>query len=248
MPDHVVRAADQIELVDMSPQALRRRMAHGNIYTAEKVDAALSNYFREGNLTALRELALLWLADRVDEGLDRYRDQHDIQGTWATRERIVVAVTGGPESSTLMRRAARIATPPRPGASGWRSTSPATTASAGSPPTSSRPCAPRPRSSAAPSTPIVGDDASEAILEFAKAENATQVIDRRQPARPGLHGATTRDRRAVVIAASGDIDVHIVTHDYVAPAQPARDQSGQQARRTPTRLSASCSRCSRPRS
>ena len=69
MPDEVVRRADQIELVDMSPEALRRRMAHGNIYKAEKVDAALSNYFRVGNLSALRELALLWLADRVDEGL-----------------------------------------------------------------------------------------------------------------------------------------------------------------------------------
>src|SRR6476660_5135963 len=110
VPDHVVRSADQIELVDMSPQSLRRRMAHGNVYAADKIDAALSRYFREGNLTALRELALLRLADRVDEGLERYRDQHEIEATWATRERIVVPVTGGPESSTLMRRAARIAT------------------------------------------------------------------------------------------------------------------------------------------
>ena len=70
VPDHVVRAAEAVELVDMSPQALRRRMAHGNIYAADKVDTALSHYFREGNLAALRELALLWLADRVDEGLD----------------------------------------------------------------------------------------------------------------------------------------------------------------------------------
>ena len=91
VPDAVVRGADQIELVDMSPQSLRRRMAHGNVYGADKVDAALSNYFREGNLTALRELALLWLADRVDEGPDRDRDQHDIKGTWATRERIGAA-------------------------------------------------------------------------------------------------------------------------------------------------------------
>ena len=67
VPDEVVRRADQIELVDMSPQALRRRMAHGNIYQPDKVDAALSNYFRPGNLTALRELALLWVADRVDD-------------------------------------------------------------------------------------------------------------------------------------------------------------------------------------
>lgn len=108
VPDPVVRSADQIELVDMSPQSLRRRMAHGNIYAPDKVDAALSQYFREGNLTALRELALLWLADRVEEGLERYRTQHDIDSTWATRERIVVPVSGGPESTTLMRRAARI--------------------------------------------------------------------------------------------------------------------------------------------
>ena len=60
----------------MTPEALRRRMAHGNIYAADKVDAALGNYFRVGNLTALRELALLWLADKVDEQLDRYRAEH----------------------------------------------------------------------------------------------------------------------------------------------------------------------------
>src|SRR5262245_46470823 len=70
VPDAVVRAAEQLELVDMTPEALRRRMAHGNIYAAEKVDAALGNYFRIGNLGALRELALLWVADRVDESLE----------------------------------------------------------------------------------------------------------------------------------------------------------------------------------
>src|SRR6266487_1394974 len=73
VPDAIVRAADQVELVDMTPEALRRRMAHGNIYAPEKIDAALTNYFRSGNLAALRELALLWLADKVDEGLQRYR-------------------------------------------------------------------------------------------------------------------------------------------------------------------------------
>src|SRR5215469_3909275 len=109
VPDAVVRAADQVELVDMTPEALRRRMAHGNIYKADKVDAALSNYFRPGNLTALRELALLWLADSVEEGLQRYREQHGIAATWETRERVVVALTGGPEGETLIRRAARIA-------------------------------------------------------------------------------------------------------------------------------------------
>ncbi|MGN6171461.1 MAG: universal stress protein, partial [Streptosporangiaceae bacterium] len=109
IPDAVVRAADQVELVDMTPEALRRRMAHGNIYPPEKIDAALTNYFRAGNLTALRELALLWLADKVDEGLQRYRAEHHIRVTWEARERVVVALTGGPEGETLIRRAARIA-------------------------------------------------------------------------------------------------------------------------------------------
>ena len=120
VPDAVVRAADQIELVDMSPEALRRRMAHGNVYAAGKVDAALANYFRVGNLTALRELALLWLADRVDEGLQRYRALHDIDETWEARERVVVALTGGPEGATPDpagrpdRRAGRQRRPARP--------------------------------------------------------------------------------------------------------------------------------------
>ena len=104
VPDAVVRRADQIELVDMSPEALRRRLAHGNVYPAERVDAALGNYFRVGNLTALRELALLWLADRVDEGLQRYKAEHHIDHVWEARERVVVALTGGPEGETLIRR------------------------------------------------------------------------------------------------------------------------------------------------
>ena len=109
VPDDVVRTADNIQLVDMSPEALRRRMAHGNIYKPENVDASLTSYFRVGNLTALRELALLWLADRVDDALDDYRRAHQIQETWPAKERIVVAVTGGAESETLIRRGARLA-------------------------------------------------------------------------------------------------------------------------------------------
>src|SRR5690349_2313280 len=105
VPDSFVRQASQLELVDIAPEALRRRLAHGNVYAPEKVDAALSNYFRSGNLTALRELALLWVADRVDDALQHYRQQHDISGTWEARERVVVALSGGPEGEHLIRRA-----------------------------------------------------------------------------------------------------------------------------------------------
>ena len=109
VPDAVVRRADQIELVDMSPEALQRRMAHGNIYAPEKVDAALGNYFRIGNLGALRELALLWVADRVEDSLQAYMGQHGIAGPWETRERVMVALTGAPGNDHVIRRAARMA-------------------------------------------------------------------------------------------------------------------------------------------
>src|SRR2546423_7976215 len=109
VPDAVVRAADQIELVDMTPEALRRRLAHGNIYDPETIDVALANYFRVGNLAALRELALLWVADRVDETLQEYRAVHGIRRPWETRERVMVALTGAPGGEALIRRAARMA-------------------------------------------------------------------------------------------------------------------------------------------
>lgn len=109
VPDGFVRGADQVELVDMTPEALRRRLAHGNIFPAEHVDAALANFFRVGNLSALRELALSWLADRVEESLDTYLDRHGVAGTWETRERIVVGITGVPGGEAVIRRAARLA-------------------------------------------------------------------------------------------------------------------------------------------
>ena len=109
IPDAIVRSADQVHLVDQTPEALRRRMAHGNIYAAERADAALANYFRLGNLSALRELALMWVADQVDEGLQSYRERHGIVGGWETRERVVVAITGAPSGDQVIRRAARIA-------------------------------------------------------------------------------------------------------------------------------------------
>ena len=109
IPDSIVRSATQIEVVDLTPQSLRDRLAEGQVYPASRIDAALSNYFRLGNLTALRELTLLWLADEVDSSLQRYRAEHGIEEKWEARERVVVALTGGPEGETLLRRGARVA-------------------------------------------------------------------------------------------------------------------------------------------
>jgi two-component system, OmpR family, sensor histidine kinase KdpD len=109
IPDEVVRRADELQLVDLTPLALRNRLARGDVYPPERIDTALANYFRPGNLSALRELALAWLADRVDEGLADYRRRHGIEQPWETRERILVALTGSSDGERLVRRAARIA-------------------------------------------------------------------------------------------------------------------------------------------
>src|SRR5690349_13091901 len=214
IPDAVVRAADQVELVDMTPEALRRRMAHGNIYPAEKVDAALNNYFRAGNLGALRELALLWLADKVDEGLQQYREALGIHETWEARERVVVALTGGSEGETLIRRAARIAARSVGGdllavyvtrSDGLTGADPAALAA-------QRHLV---ESLGGSYHQVVGDNVPEALLTFARAENATQLVlgaSRRGwlvslLTGPGVSLRTIRD--------SGDIDVHIVTHSQM---------------------------------
>jgi two-component system sensor histidine kinase KdpD len=214
VPDSVVRAAEQVELVDMTPEALRRRMAHGNIYTPDKVDAALSNYFRPGNLTALRELALLWLADSVDEGLQRYREQHGIARTWETRERVVVALTGGPEGEALIRRAARIAAR----ATGGELL--AVHIARGDGLAGSSVAALDQQRLLVDSLggsyhSIIGDNIPEAVLEFARANNATQIVigaSRRNPAVAALTGPGTG---MTITRLSGPIDVHVVSHDYV---------------------------------
>jgi two-component system sensor histidine kinase KdpD len=109
VPDWVVRKADQVELADSSPEQLRRRMLHGNIYPKEKVSQALTHFFRTDNLIALRELALRWVADESNEELLEHLRRHQSQVLWETSERIMAAVTAEPGADVLLRRAARIA-------------------------------------------------------------------------------------------------------------------------------------------
>ena len=212
VPDSVVRAADQIELQDMAAEALQRRLAHGNVYAPEKVDAALSNYFRAGNLNALRELALLWTADRVDDALQLYREKHDITGTWEARERVVVALTGGPEGETLVRRAARIAAR----ASGGDLLAVHVARSDGLSGASQGALAAQRllvESLGGTYHQVLGDDVPHALLAFARAENATQLVlgQSRRPTWARLFSPGTASH---TVGESGDIDVHIVRHDH----------------------------------
>ena len=211
VPDSVVRDADQIQLVDLSPEALRRRLAHGNVYRAEQIDASLTQYFRVGNLTALRELALLWLADRVDDALAVYRRDHRIEQPWPARERVVVAVTGGAEVDTLVRRGARIAQ-----------------RSAGSELLAVHVLATDGLPSAPPATiaaqrrlveslggtfhTVVGEDVATAVVDFARGVNATMIVVG-VSRRSRLREAFSESHGTEIARLAGVIDVHLVTHE-----------------------------------
>lgn len=216
VPDEVVRTADQIQLVDMSPDALRRRMAHGNIYRSENIDASLTSYFRVGNLTALRELALLWLADRVDDALGDYRSAHGIAHPWPTKERIVVAVTGGAESETLLRRGARLAQ--RSAGSELIAVHVIATDGLASPDDRRLGRVQQLVEALGGSLhSVVGEDVPAAVVDFASGANATMIVVgvSRHGRLRRLFAGTTGDRVAQL---AGAVDVHLVTHEASARA------------------------------
>jgi two-component system, OmpR family, sensor histidine kinase KdpD len=226
IPDSVVRQAEQVEMVDMTPEAIRRRLAHGNIYPAERVDASLANYFRPGNLAALREIALLWVADRVEENLQQYLEAHGIESTWETRERVVVALTGAPGAETLIRRAARMARRTKGDLIGVHV----------------RPAdglASRVSDSLASHRELLedlggayheagGDDVGAALVQFARSERATQLVvgaSRRRRWAELFHGSVI----SRVLRSADTIDVHVIAtetpdpdHEVASPIRVVR--------------------------
>jgi len=207
VPDHVVRRADQLELVDMTSEAIRRRMAHGNIYPPERIDAALANYFRPGNLDALRELALLWVADRVEESLQGYLESHAIDHSWETRERVVVAITGIPGGEVLIRRAARMA-----GRVGGDFVGVHIAVDDGLTLDNSDSLASQRRlveELGGKVYEVVGHDTAESLAAFARREKATQLVlgaTRRSRRHELLHGSFV----ARVTRLAGDVDIHVI--------------------------------------
>jgi two-component system sensor histidine kinase KdpD len=109
VPDWVLEHASEIVMVDLTPEALQNRMKRGDIYHTGKVDQALKNFFRRGNLIALRELALRQVAEQVDRSLETYLEKKDIQELWPVRERIAVCFSSNPRAQYLIARAARMA-------------------------------------------------------------------------------------------------------------------------------------------
>jgi two-component system sensor histidine kinase KdpD len=230
VPDGVVRSADQIELIDMAPEALQRRLAHGNVYPPERVDAALGNYFRTGNLTALRELALLWLADRVDEELHDYRERHGIAGPWETKERVVVSLTGAPGGAVLVRRAARMAMRTKAELVGVHvKAEDALTGSASEGLIKNRALLDE---LGGRYVEVVGAAVAPTLVQVARAESATQLV----------LGATHRSRltefvrgsvvNSVIRASGGSLDIHVIATDEPGPES---DGPGRTTAATPRR-------------
>jgi len=109
VPDSILEAADEIELVDISPDELLQRLSDGKVYTADKTQDAVNNFFRKGNLSALRELALRLTADRVDKQVRHYMLENKITGPWKSTQRILIGISASPGSIDLVRWARRIA-------------------------------------------------------------------------------------------------------------------------------------------
>ncbi|UUL77336.1 DUF4118 domain-containing protein [Pseudarthrobacter sp. Fe7] len=232
IPDSVVRRADHLELVDIAPELLRQRVADGKVFPPDRIDAALANEFRLGNLIALREIALIWLADRVDEGLASYRKSQGITATWPARERVVVGLNGGPEGELLLRRASRILSRVNGGdllavnvrrAEG-RSAAPAQVLEAQ-----------RQLVTDLGGTfhTVSGEDAADSLLEFARSVNATQIVIGASPGRlwNGILGIGVG---AKVVRGSGDIDVHIVSHPQRRRSLPTPAPAALSRARTTT--------------
>jgi len=217
VPDWVLRKADQIELVDSSPEQLRRRMLHGNIYPEERVPEALTHYFRTDKLTALRELALRFLADETEEQLLEYLQGQRKDSVWDTHERILVAVTTAPGTEAIVRRASRMASRIKAdlqvvnvSTSRGRDRAPddqlvalqQLSADVG-----------------AVWNQVRGDDPAEALFDFARRRHVTQIVvgsSGRSRWQEMLGGGSTV-RKISRLAASAAIDVHIIARREADP-------------------------------
>ena len=210
VPDWVVRRADQIELIDSSPEQLRRRMLHGNIYPAEQVPQALAHFFRAGNLAVLRQLALWFLAGETGEGLLEHLARYQSGIPWETSERIMVSVTTAPGTEAIVRRASQMAARIKAELHIAHITSDAVTRRSGGERLASvRQVA---ADVGASWHELDTDDPAGALIEFARSHHITQiVIGSSQCSRwAELTGGGPTVKRVSRLAVRAGIDVHIL--------------------------------------
>jgi two-component system sensor histidine kinase KdpD len=225
VPDWVLRRANQLELVDSSPEQLRRRMLHGNIYPSDKVPYALTHFFQTDNLIALRELALRFLADETEEELLEHLHRHSDKRLWETRERILLALAGAPGSDVLLRRAARLTSRSKGELNVVHITDPEAK------PAKDKTLFESLRTLAsdlgAHWYELVNTDPAEAITSFAKEHQITQIVlGSSQKSRfQELFGGGEIVRKVIRRASDMGIDIHVIARREM----PAGDDHGSEA-------------------
>lgn len=221
--DELVRQRAEIELVDQTQERIQERLTAGKIYPAEEISPALANYFRPGNLSALRELALSWTADRVEEALLEYRSTHGIDQRWETRERILVGIPASAGAEAIVRRAARTALRSRAELLGVYvrpTVGPDDEEGA-----NLRDVRALLESLGGSYHEVVGDNVPDALITFARDENATQIVlgaPRRSMAFGWSRGSTVGE----VIRGAESIEIHLIPLDTGRAAPRRRSARG----------------------
>ncbi len=220
LPDSILDLANEIELIDLSPDDLRKRLAEGKVYTRERIDTAANNFFRVGNLTALREMALRLTAERVDHQLQDYMAIKRISGPWKSGERLLVAVGPSPFSEKLIRWTRRMAYSLE---ASWLAvyveTAQEMTLEMKEQIAHNLALA---RNLGAEVITVTGQDVPDALIRLAHQRNVTQIVigkPQHSPLYTLLRGGSLVDH---VIRASGDIDVYVVTGNEVKEPRTRR--------------------------
>lgn len=223
LPDRVLEEADEVELVDLTPDDLLQRLKEGKVYVPQQAERAIHSFFRKGNLIALRELALRKTADRVDAQMEDYRRDKSIQEPWPATMRMLVGVSSGPAAVRLVRAARRMATGLR---AEW------IVAFVETPGELRRPESERDRigqtlrlaeSLGAETVTLSGTSAADELLAHARARNISKIIIGK-PERPRwqdmLFGSVADD----LIRKSGVIDIYVVSGEFGDTEPPIQVQ------------------------
>jgi two-component system, OmpR family, sensor histidine kinase KdpD len=210
VPDRILDRADEVKLIDLSPEELIQRLREGKVYVPQQAERALRNYFHPGNLTALRELALRETAEHVDEQMQAFMRAHAVEGVWPVAERVMVAVGGGDLSERLVRAARRIAE--RRGAP-WLAVFVETARFRREPEAARERVAKILRLAeqlGGEAVTIPGEDVVEELVRYAEQRNVTEIVLGRSP-RPGWMSLIRRSTADRVIARSTSIDVRVIS-------------------------------------
>lgn len=222
VPDKVFDSADEVELVDLPPDELLQRLREGKVYAEAKVRSALDSFFREGNLIALRQLALRATADRVDAAMRAYRERHAIREVWTAAERVLVCVGPDPLSERVVRAARRLATALQ---SGWIAVYVETPALAAALDRGARDrvlaTLKLAESLGAETANLSGESVAAELLAFARARNVSKIIVGK-PSRPRWRDRLKSSLVDEIVRGSGAIDVYVITGEPDASAPAPR--------------------------